>query len=330
LKPQDNPNNPLRTDRVEMEAPVPSGRDCPSLREWGLFEAGQYTGAEAFRMVGHASLCPSCAQLLTDLHGDEPDTGAQPSREPVMALASNTTAWKRKMLARIASELAGETARPRTPVRWWAAVAVAAAAALVILAGSAWWISFRNSPRAASDLIAQAYSEQRPFELRIPGANHAPLRAQRGALASPGVPLLDAQRLIAEKLQQRPADPAWLQVHARADLLQWRYGPAIQSLQQALETEPGDAEVAGDLGIAYLQRAEIESRPQDIPQAIEYLRKAVEKAPSEPAFRFNLALAYERQADSPRALDEWSRYLALDASGPWADEAREHVNRLKK
>jgi hypothetical protein len=331
LKPlqEENPNNPLRTGRREMEGPVPSGPDCPSLREWGLFEAGQYSGEEATRMVGHASGCPSCGQLLADLHSDESDGETQSGRGPIMALGSNTTAWKRKMVSRIVSELGRETARSTNPIRWWTVAAAVAAGAVVLIAGATWWISFRNSPRAASNLIAQAYSEQRPFELRIPGANHAPLRPERGAMASPAVSLLEAQRLIAKELQDRPADPAWLRVQARADLLQWRYAPAIQSLQQVLETEPGDAEVSGDLGIAYLQRAEIESHPQDVAPALEYLKKAAEKAPSEPAFRFNLALAYERQ-DPHRALEEWNRYLALDASGPWADEAREHVNRLKK
>jgi len=331
LKPlqQENPNNPLRTDRVAMEGPVPSGPDCPSLREWGLFEAGQHSGEEAARMVGHASSCPSCGQLLADLHSDESNSLTQPGREPIMALGSNTTAWKRKMVSRIVSELGRETARSTNPRRWWT-MAVAAAAAVVIFAGTTWWISFRNSPRAASDLIAQAYSEQRPFELRIPGANHAPLRVERGALASPAVSLLEAQQLIAKELQQRPADPAWLRVQARADLLQWHYGHAIQSLQKVLETEPDDAEASGDLGIAYLQRAEIEAHPQDVAPAIEYLRKAAEKAPSEPAFRFNLAVAYEHQPDAGRALEQWNRYLTLDMSGAWADEAREHVNRLKK
>jgi cytochrome c-type biogenesis protein CcmH/NrfG len=316
---------------MAMEGPVPSGPDCPSLREWGLFEAGQYSGEEATRMVGHASGCPSCGQLLADLHSDESESEMQSGRGPIMALGSNTTAWKRKMVSRIVSELGRETARSTNPSRWWTpAFAAAAAAMVVMIAGTTWWISFRNSPRTASNLIAQAYSEQRPFELRIPGANHAPLRAERGALASPAVSLLEAQQLIAKELQQRPADPAWLRVQARADLLQWRYAPAIQALQKVLETEPDDAEVSGDLGIAYLQRAELESHPQDVAPAIEYLRKAAEKAPSEPAFRFNLALAYEHQPDPRRALEEWNRYLALDMAGPWADEAREHVNKLKK
>lgn len=307
------------------------GPDCPTLEDLGEYEAGLKPSDQAVSILDHVADCPACAALLADVKKSEnaatdPGTG--------IVLRSSTAAWKRSMLTRIATEM---TARPeRSPERsggqawntnrWWVAVA----ASILAVIGTLWWTSSRNTPEAAFALIAQAYSQQRPFELRIPGADHAPVVVERGALESPAVALLDAQRLIADRIKQAPDSAAWLRANARADLLQWRYSAAIEALRHAQETEPNNPGILGDLGIAYLQRAEMESRPQDISQAIEYLSMAVDAAPAEPAYRFNLALAYERQPAPRQALEEWNELLRVEPSGAWADEAREHIERLRR
>ncbi len=314
--------NPLRSSRLTAGGPAPPGSGCPSLQDWGLYEAGLQTGEKAGGMLDHASDCPACGTLLADM--SEVQRG--PGQETVL-LRSNTVGWKREMLARIGKELAapaGGSKRPQAARYVWAA-----AAAVVLMTGGIWWTSFKNSPKAAFDLIAQAYGEQRPFELRIAGAKHAPLRAERGAQPAPVLPLLDAQRMIAPKLGQRSDDPAWLRANARAELLQWRYASAIESLRRAQDAQPDSAAILGDLGIAYLQRAEIESRPQDIAQAIEYLTTAIKAVPSDTVLRFNRALAYERQPAPRMALEDWNELLRTEPSGGWADEAREHVKKLK-
>jgi CHAT domain-containing protein len=341
-RPDEAPDNPLSAPRRTVGEPVPPGPGCPSPQEWGLYEAGLYPNVKAESMLEHAADCPACGTLLADLRGSE-FGGAQAGQgtddsKTMVVLRSNTAEWKRDMLARIAQTL-GNEARPSRvrfslprfslpgfslPRYSWAA-----AAAVVAVAAGAWWISSRNTPEAAFRLMAQAYAEQRPFELRIPGADHAPLRAERGAAASPVLPLLDAQRLIASKLEQRPDDADWLRANARAELLQWRYASAIELLRRAEDTEPNNSTILGDLGIAYLQRAEMESRPQDIAQAIEYLTTALKASPSDPVLRFNRALAYERQPAPRMALEDWNELLRLEPSGGWADEAREHVKRLK-
>ncbi len=48
-------------------------------------------------------------------------------------------------------------------------------------------------------------------------------------------------------------------------------------------------------------------------------------APDSPAARFNRALVIEQLSDPERAAGAWERYLAADASSPWADEARQHL-----
>ena len=308
---------------------MPPGPSCPSLEEFGKYEAGLQSEEAAAAILGHVAECPDCAGLLADLCSEgshRASSNGSADLGATMALPSSTRKWKRKLLGRIAQELDQNVKQPGIG-RWWPA---AAAACVVGIAGGVWWTSFRNTPEAALSLIAQAYTEQRPFELRIPGAAHSPLRVTRGALDSPGVSLLDARRRIAERLQQQPASTLWLRAKARADLLQWNYAATIEALRRAQETEPDNPDILGDLGIAYLQRAEMESRPQDVAQAIEYVGKAADVTPSEPAYRFNLALAYERQPAPRQALDEWNELLRREPKGAWAEEAREHASRLQK
>src|SRR4029077_5328025 len=83
-----------------------------------------------------------------------------------------------------------------------------AAAAIVLLAAGAWLLQMRrDSP--IDQLIANAYTEQRPFEMRIADAAYGQVRKQRGgersAFAEPAS-LLRAKYVIKERLAARPDD----------------------------------------------------------------------------------------------------------------------------
>ena len=331
LEQQDNPqHNPLRITRPERGGPAPLGPGCPSLEDWGLYEAGLQADAKAAEMLEHASDCLSCGELLVDLHGE-----AGSGEGTIVALRSNTLEWKREMLSRIDAELGGEKHR-EAPVqvrlarknfsmtmgRWW----VAAAAAVTVVVGNVWWLNSANTPFA---LVGKAYTAQRPFEARL-AADYAPYRPIRGGVNLDNAALLKARLGISEKLEQSPEDPDWLRASAELALLQSNIKTAIDVLKRIQITRPDDANVWGDLGIAYLQRADMESRAQDIAVAIEDLTKATAAAPSNAIFQFNLALAYQRQPAPRRAIEEWDKFLRLESSGPWADEARENQKKLKE
>jgi hypothetical protein len=87
-----------------------------------------------------------------------------------------------------------------------------ATAAIVVLAAGVWFVQTRRQP-SIDQLIASAYSERRPFELRIAGAAYGPVRqersGERSALAEP-TDLLKAEYLIKEQLATRPNDQAML------------------------------------------------------------------------------------------------------------------------
>lgn len=289
-----------------------------------MYEAGLLPEARSLELLEHASDCDSCGVLVTDMH-----TETQPERDVPLMLKSGTAAWKREMLRQIGEktrEGGGGSGRFRFRKSWLAAAAVVVA----IVSGGAWWLYRENSPEAAFRLLAEAYTKQRPFELRIPGAAPGPLRVQRGGSVSPTVELAEAQSLIARKLESQPESAGWLWAGARADLLEWRYSVAIERLRQAQEIEPENPEILGDLGIAYLQRAEIESRPQDVAQAIDLLSQALAVRPFDQVLRFNRALAYERLPTPRSAIDDWEDFLRREPSGGWANEARAHLSRQEE
>ena len=204
--------------------------------------------------------------------------------------------------------------------------------AAVVGVGS-WVVVQRNQPARAGRLLARAYTEQRTLELRIAGADYAPLRISRGPAASftsRSEALLRAEDLIAGQLESHPSDPSWLQAQAQADLLEGKYDAAVEALRRALELQPDSSALMTDLATAYFQRAQQEDRKDDLGAAYEYLSQALRLRPDDPVALFNRALVAERQFLYQQALDDWEHYLRVDPGSPWAEEGRNHANAVRE
>src|SRR5262249_11183919 len=138
--------------------------------------------------------------------------------------------WARALAVRVAWH-------PRSIPRYaWAY----AAAAVVLLGAGGWLLQTRRAP-SIDRLIASAYTERRPFELRIAGAAHGPVRQQRSgegsAFAEPA-DLLRAKYLIKERLALRPNDQAMLVASGKVELLEGRYDEAIRTFGRLLDAQP--------------------------------------------------------------------------------------------
>ena len=204
--------------------------------------------------------------------------------------------------------------------------------AAVVGVGS-WLVVQRNQPARASRLLARAYTEQRTLELRIAGADCAPLRVSRGPAASftsRSQALLKAEDLIAGQLESHPSDPSWLHAQAQADLLEGKYDAAVEALRRALELQPDSSALMTDLATAYFQRAQQEDRKDDLGAAYEYLSQALRLHPDDPVALFNRALVAERQFLYQQALDDWEHYLRVDPGSPWAEEGRNHADAVRE
>ena len=113
---------------------------------------------------------------------------------------------------------------------------------------------------------------------------------------------------------------------------------AIQLLERALtvKEKPLDIDAAAspgtliDLSAAYYERAVRDARPLDLVRAFSAASRAIEIAPRT-AEGWNIyALVLERLHLRQDAVDAWKTYLTLDATSPWAAEARAHLKQLEQ
>src|SRR6267378_3576922 len=338
------------------ESPLRQG-DCPGPALWREIAGGLTPPDETLIYLEHASRCDHCGPLLrgavaevSDLNGEITEA----DRTLIAILESARTEWQQ----RLAQQIAGtkHSGRDRESMPWWQRwlavprlavprlavprVAMAGASLLAIVAVGSWVVvhrvnnynATRNQPAAAGQLLARAYSEKRTLELRIAGADYAPLRVSRGPAASftsRPEPLLKAEALIASQLESHPSDPSWLQAKAQADVLEGKYDAAVEALRRALELEPHSPALLTDLATAYFQRAQQEDRKEDFGAAYEYLSQALKLHPDDPVALFNRAIVAEHQFLYHQALDDWDRYLQVDPHSDWAGEAREAADRLR-
>jgi CHAT domain-containing protein/cytochrome c-type biogenesis protein CcmH/NrfG len=319
---------------MRVPKPSPPTSQCIGDAEWLEVATGLLPEAKTRELMKHAAQCGHCGPLLRDVAEALVDE-ATPSEEALLAsLKSARPEWRKTMAATLRDS--AREGQQRTS--WWRALfawptpayAFAGIAAIAIVA----WIGVRTlHPPSADQLLAEAYTERRTFEVRIPGARYAPVRAERGSgsssLDKPAA-LLTAEVLISQNLQRSPDDPNWLQARARADLLDGNYDSAVKALQRALDARPDSRELLTDIGSAYFLRGSSTDRKTDYGNAIEALGKALLKDPNNAIALFNHALVCERMFLYSQAVDDWEHYLRVDPRGQWADEARENLKRVKK
>jgi CHAT domain-containing protein/cytochrome c-type biogenesis protein CcmH/NrfG len=326
----------VQSEILRMRAPKPLSPtpECVGYAEWLEVVAGLFPEAKTRELMKHAAQCGHCGPLLKNAAETISDE-ATPSEEDLLAsLRSAQPEWRKNMAAR----LRGSVQQGQQKRSWWPMVLAwptpaylfAAVAVVTIVT----WIGIRTlHPPTVGQLLAQAYSEHRTLEVRIPGAKYAPMQAQRGTERSDfdkPQSLLKAEALIGENLSKNPNDPAWLQARARADLLNGNYDSAIKSLQRTLETQPDSPGLLTDLGSAYFVRAESADRPIDYGNAIESFGKALTKSPDDPIALFNRALACEQMFLYTQAIDDWEHYLRVDPQGEWAEDARKRLADIKQ
>jgi CHAT domain-containing protein/tetratricopeptide (TPR) repeat protein len=229
---------------------------------------------------------------------------------------------------------AGSPTYSTTPFRFWRPTLALSTAVLLLVVSYLTFQSIRGvHPGNAERLLAQAYTSARPFELRLRGADFAPLRIQRGSQRSQTQrppELLEAEALIGRKLNETPDDPEWLRARGQADLLDGRYSSAVDALQRARDLRPNSFELETDLATALFERAEADNSVADYSTAADLLSKALRQNPDDEISLFNRALVLERLFLFDQADDDWEHYLKIDPAGGWASEARQHLEDLKR
>lgn len=326
------------------------GPDCPAETEWWRVAAGLLPESQAAELLEHAIRCDVCRSLLREATQDFAEEVTEQEIAQLSALPSAQEEWHRSLAQRLSAaqskrgmlgnaatvasqwirELADRFAwRPGSIFRYaWAY----AAAAIVLLAAGALMVQTRRAT-SVDQLIASAYTQQRPFELRIAGGGYGPVRQQRsgeGSSFAEPADLLKAKYLIKEELAVRPNDFALLTASGKVELLEGHYDEAIRSFGRLLDTRPDSPTLLTDLATAYFQRAVATDRAVDYGQTIELLGRALAKNPDDPIALFNRAIALQKMYAYNEAIRDWEHYLLVDPTGNWADEARRRLTELRE
>lgn len=297
------------------------GDGCPSVTEWARLAAGLLDGPRREELLAHASTCDACGAALRAVVEDFADDMTDAESQTLESLPSSQPEWQRSVARKMAEASAGVA---RFPVRTW----LARAAAVIVAVGAGWMAWVQWMVKDPAQLIAEAYTRQRPFEFRIPGAAHAPVRLERRGVGSSiqrPPALLEAEARIIRELDKDPDNVKWLALRARAEMLAWDAETAIATLLRALERKPDDPDLLADVGMAYALRAEAQNRAVDYSSAIDYLGRSLKAKPNSLEALFNRAFVYERMYLYDDALREWRRYLDLDKAGAWREEAQRHL-----
>ena len=331
----------VQSEILRMRAPTPSPPtpECIGDADWLEVAAGLLPDAKARELMKHAAQCGHCGPLLKHAAEALVDETTPDEEAWLASLRRARPEWRKNMAEMLRSSAGAKDSsreKKEDAPRWqalfsWPRPAFAVAGIALVLAG---WLALRMlRPPSVEHLLAQAYTEHRTLEVRIPGAKYAPMRVERatgGSSLDKSPSLLKAEALIGENLRKNPNEPRWLQAKARADLLDGNYESAIKSLQRALEAQPDSPPLLTDLGSAYFVRAEARDRAIDYGNAIESLGKALAKSPDDPVALFNQALACERMFLYVQAVDDWEHYLRVDPQGDWAEDARKRLAALKE
>lgn len=189
-----------------------------------------------------------------------------------------------------------EKGRRRSPVPWWAA---AAAGLLVVALIAVWWGSRREPPA------------------QVAGPDPAP----SGAPAPVEDPLLELAQVAPPAYEETVLRGGGADAFRQAMrlYLEGRYGEAIPGLKEAAIKDPHASEVWFFLGASHLLIGETEP-------ALDALKTVAENrnSPFAEEARFYLAKALIRA----HRVDEAKTELQKLASGPWAADARELLDRL--
>lgn len=317
---------------------IPAGPTCIEDSKWIRVAAGLLPEDETRELMKHSAQCGHCGPLLRNAAETLSDDATPAEEMLVASLRSARPEWQSRMADTLkGTSKPGERTEP-SATRWtglssWLRPAFGLATLPLLV--TAVWVGIRMArPPSADQLLAQAYTDRRTLEVRIPGARYArPAGIERGEddsnLDKPAS-LLKAEALIAENLQKNPNDPAWLDARARADLLDGNYDSAIKTLQRALDAQPDSPQLLTDLGSAYFMRAESSDHAVDYGNAVEALGKALTKAPDDPVALFNRALASEKLFLYTETVEDWEHYLRLDPQGEWAEEARKRLAAIQE
>jgi len=302
--------------------------NCAGPGDWMRLLCGDVSPAEAEILLAHASQCADCSAQLRTCRKIVEEDATDDEASQIARLSSASPEWSHR-LARKLAQTPHKSASGKFPRMYlWAGLGLAASVLLSVGVALRW-----HRDHAPERLLAEAYTSGRVFDLRMDGAGFAVvnpgIHLRGGSTGHENAALLEARTRIARQLERTPDDPHWLQLQARADVLEEKFDPAVDILDRLLAAGPASSGLLVDASSAYFERGTCSGSESDRATALDYLRRADELAPNDPVVLFNEALVMEDRGQVINAIETWNRFLRFERDSRWLAEGRDHLNSLE-
>lgn len=281
-------------------------RACPAPEILAAFLDGTVASVEREGLEAHLVECAECRFVVASTVDERDEASTEPPAAP------RRPGWRR---------------------RWAAAAGIAAAITLVVL-----WAPADRSARDGrlAVRLAEVVGPLRLIEARLSGGYlYGPAPAVfRGTtedlVADEGrweiFTVADEIRVAAE----REATAEHLAALGSIHLLLGHLDVAVDRLAEANDVQPDDPVLLGDLAAAYFERGVQYQNEVDLVTGLETADRALDLDRTVVEAAFNRALLLEALARDHEAETAWLEVLELDDGSPWAGEAREHFDRLRR
>jgi hypothetical protein len=274
-------------------------RNCPPAETLAAFAEGHLRGAERAALLEHLDTCDDCTRDVA--------LGMQAFDEE-------------NVRGRLSADPGPAKSRPHTPRL--AAIAAAVVIAIVVPV-------VRTLHRSPIDrLVALSPRDARPIEPRLAGgfAWSSFRGSERGTAAMSDPVRMKLAGAAGDLVQRAQSDPSAAAQHDAGVAMVLTDNPAdaIPRLEKAAKEAP-NAQTWSDLAAARYAAASELGRAALYPQALAATDAALRLDPNLPEALFNRALVLDRMGLGSEARAAWNRYLAVDASSRWAEEARTHL-----
>jgi tetratricopeptide (TPR) repeat protein len=347
---------------LDLQVNTASTPDCLSEDDLRQLAAGLLPGAVGVKLTLHAAACGRCGQLLriyTELYSDDfspeeqavlgqlksasPDWAEQTAQKMLRTAAASTSATAVSAASSSpdsrASDVSGTSSSFAAKLRRFLSskwTLVPAIAATFSIAFGFWYSYVRITPEKVQMLLAQAYTENRNLEMRIPYAKHSDfhqVRGDTGSLLNLPDSYREASVPIASNLKKHPDNPAWLLLSARFDLLHWDYKSAFSTLERIEDPKTIESSEARlTRALALYEKAEVENQQSGrlYAEIVELMGKTLQKNPDDSAALFNQAIACEKSHMYECAIGDYKHLLDIEKDRGWAGEANQHLRNLQE
>ncbi|MBI1760649.1 MAG: CHAT domain-containing protein [Acidobacteria bacterium] len=325
----------------ELNQSIPDRNDHFVAQDFAACLSGALLPERLPSLQDHLIRCADCREQLAmirqstqqpdaELEGSPEFDGLLRLGEAAALAAKRGTAAQPQLVTQIAEPLNWRHWFVfRQPAFGWAV----AAALLLVFVVPTYFYYQRNQPvELAMASLRQAWTQSRPLEARVTGGfPYLPYQVTRGGNdAAPVKPelLLAATAELAREVADRPS-PKARQALGRLHLLKREFDQAEQQLRAVLEADPQNPLAYVDLATLLYERGTLEQSVLTFSQAAENCEQALKLAPRLPEAWFNLALIREQMMLPSEAKSAWEKYLEIDSTSRWADEARTRLQKLR-